>query len=482
MILSLSLILFGQLFFSLPSQAVGKSLPKLFYPKDQIERSCQFMRLSDGKILYQENPHKLLIPASVMKLVTSAAVLEQWGPQEKIHTPVYHTGQRKGFKILGDLVIKGQGDPLIISEKLWQFAADLRHLGIREISGDLYIDNSLFDDQWRDQARKHSRLASTHAYDAPITAFGVNFNTYTVAMAPGNRPGAKALASLDPYPLRTLQIDNQVSTWSESQGSSLRLSRVSQKGASAVMVARGGMGLSAPLKKIYRSVGDPVKAAGEIVRAFLNKEDIILQGQIKEGTPKSTGQKLYAIEGYPLKKIVESLNKYSNNYIADVLLKKLGAATSPPGSMEKGILSLQKFMTQKVEAEPGYIIQNGSGLDPRNRLNASQLVKLMAFMERRYDLFPEYLASLPAAGFDGTLDDRFQTKATRPWQGYVRAKTGSLTAPVSVASLAGYARHPKHGLVAFAVIENGKSGKGQPSLIDLRASQDQALSRFLNSY
>jgi serine-type D-Ala-D-Ala carboxypeptidase/endopeptidase (penicillin-binding protein 4) len=145
---SLWLFLFFSAFYSGQTAAISQPKPLLFHNLSaQVNQSILFVRLKDQKILYQKTPQALLIPASVTKLVTSGASLFHLGPQYKFRTQFYHTGNRKGHMIKGDLIVVGSGDPLFISEKLWQAAADLRHMGIRSISGDIIIDNSLFDNE-----------------------------------------------------------------------------------------------------------------------------------------------------------------------------------------------------------------------------------------------------------------------------------------------------------------------------------------------
>jgi D-alanyl-D-alanine carboxypeptidase/D-alanyl-D-alanine-endopeptidase (penicillin-binding protein 4) len=106
-------------------------------------------------------------------------------------------------------------------------------------------------------------------------------------------------------------------------------------------------------------------------------------------------------------------------------------------------------------------------------------------MERRLDLFPDFLASLPATGWEGTLKKRLLSgDSSDPHQGkgkgLIRAKTGTLSEPVIVASLAGYFRHPNHGLMAFCVIENGHPGGRQPNLGEIRDRQDGFMKRLLD--
>ena len=96
------------------------------------------------------------------------------------------------------------------------------------------------------------------------------------------------------------------------------------------------------------------------------------------------------------------------------------------------------------------------------------------------EVFPEFLASLPATGWDGTLKKRFGKGDAVELKGLIRAKTGTLTEPIAVSAIAGYFRHPKHGMVAFCILENGKDGSSQPAVADLRDQQDQVLTAFMN--
>jgi D-alanyl-D-alanine carboxypeptidase/D-alanyl-D-alanine-endopeptidase (penicillin-binding protein 4) len=99
-------------------------------------------------------------------------------------------------------------------------------------------------------------------------------------------------------------------------------------------------------------------------------------------------------------------------------------------------------------------------------------------MENRGDLFPDFLASLPANGWDGTVKKRL--KNSEDLAGIIRSKSGTLTEPITVAALAGYFRHPKEGWVSFSIISNGRIGKGQPGLMELRNLQDEVLKGVLS--
>ena len=467
------------------SYSLAKTSP--FYRLNQPHKeSILFKRLSDGKIIYESNSNTLLSPASVTKLFTSATALAKFSPAYKFETKVYYTGQKKDGIISGDLYFVGSGDPLLVSEKLWQMAADFKHMGIKTIRGDIVVDNSLFDDSTWDKSRAHSQRRSNNAYDAPVSAFGINFNTFPIAFAPGYKVGDQAFMQVDPYPIDGITLKNGVKTASNGKPY-VKVTRSSENQRVTVL-ANGRLPHSYTLKKVYRSVSDPVQIGGEQIRSFLGHEEIKVMGKVRSSKLPVGAKELYTIESYEVSRMISGLNKYSNNYIADVLIKRLGAqfsdskAKKVPGSLQNGMDVLRNFLDDEVKIPKNYELYNGSGLDTRNRVNAQQVVALLEYMYKRMDLFPEFLASLPAAGWDGTLEDRFKKRTMKTLHGHVRAKTGTLTKPVTVSSLAGYMGHPHHGIVAFAILENGVRKKQQPSILDFRARQEDALIGILEKF
>ncbi len=472
---------------SKPTSAVARLFAAEGTRGAKLSQSILVTRLSDGASLYEKNPDQLVSPASVTKVLTSAAVLARFSPVHTFKTPLYYTGARNNERVQGDLVVVGDGDPFIVSEKLWQLAADIRNLGIREFSGDLVIDNSLFDGESRDQGRQAGAKSTRNAYDAPVSAFGVNFNTFAVAVAPSDEVGRPAYVSLDPYPLRGVTIDNNVRTSKVNAARALEIRRVGGS-KDEQLTATGTIARGSAMYKVYRSVGDHVAASGEYVKAFLKSEGVIVRGGVRQGRKPEAATLLLTMDSYEMRRIVAGLNTFSNNYIADVLVKRLGAAfpltgspdASGQGTYANGLAVITDFLRKDVGIKSEFVLQNGSGLDTDNRVTARQINDVLAYVEKRMDIFPEFLASLPATGWDGTLKKRFGKGDTEELRGQVRAKSGTLSDPVAVAGLAGYFRHPKHGLVAFTILENGQPGNGQPAIGDLRQRQDQALVAFMN--
>lgn len=468
------------------SLAVSKS--QIFSePPNGAKRSALFVRLSDGKTIFEQNADDILSPASVTKVITSAAALAKWGPRHKFQTRVYADGAVQAGVVQGSLVLVGDGDPYLVNEQLWQLANDLSHIGIKKIKGDIVLDNSLFDREIRDESRRGSEKASQHAYDAPITPLGVNFNTLTVALVPGDNAGDPVNMMLDPYRLPNVILDNKLKTSAAHAQSQLSVDRVQAGLKIPALRAQGTVSAGETIRKVYRSTIDPVLTAGEIIKAFLEREGIQVMGNIREGRVSRTAKPLYALDSYELARVVQGLNKFSNNYVADVITKRLGAAFPPSGSPDgagqgtyaNGVAAIERFLREDVGIKTPFQIRNGSGLDTDNRVSARQVVQVLRYVESRFDLFPEFLMSLPSAGEDGTLAKRFKSTGEAIPLGLIRAKTGTLSQPISVAGLAGYLRHPKHGMVAFAVLDNGVAAKSQPSVSEFRARQDVAIVKFL---
>lgn len=449
-----------------PTWAAPKALP--------YHDSALIVSLADGKVRLEQNPTLSLSPASLTKLVTGAAVLHHLGRDFRFHTKIQSLGRLQNGILTGDLAIIGDGDPFLVNELLWQAAVDLRHKGLREVRGDIVLDGTLFQDDARDESRKDSAWVSSHAYDAPVSALGVNFNTLALAVTP--RSGAKGTArvGLDPYDFPEAVVRGRIDVISGNH-KQIEVDR-STEGGREVLHVRGRVGHDTDLVRIYRSVQNHTLIAGATFRAFLNHEGIRVHGK-----PRATrsrvqgGQDLHVIESFPMGQIISGLNKFSNNYIADTLTKRLGAHLRNQGTFAAGQDVLEAFLRQEVKVEGPIVLRNGSGLDIDNRLSTHQIVDLLTYVERRMNIYPEFLASLPAAGSDGTLERRMQN----PVFEQVRAKTGTLTEPIVVSGLAGYVHHASFGLCAFAMIANGIQGRPQPSLATIREAQEKTLLAFL---
>jgi D-alanyl-D-alanine carboxypeptidase/D-alanyl-D-alanine-endopeptidase (penicillin-binding protein 4) len=458
----------------------GSSIQKKLSSIKAADHAVIFSRVRDGKVLFESNADALLSPASATKVLTSAAALAYFGPAFTFTTPILYSGTLERQRLRGDLYVQGNGDPFLVSEVLWQTAIDLRHLGIREITGNVIIDNTLFDSETRDESRLEGTQQSIHAYDAPVSAFAVNFNTVAVAFAPTTK-GKAAISEVTPFPLKNVRLSSRAMTISGDNSAQVSVTRSSLPNGGVSLKGAGTIGASARLKKIYRSAADPTITSGDYLIGFLEKANIKVSVKVRAGKTPSNAKLLYEINGFEMRRIVQGLNTFSNNFIADMLTKRLGAAfgdeskadSTGSGSLKFGVKVLSDFLRGDVGVKSDFKLFNGSGLSTENRLSARQLLTVLNYMESRGELFPDFLASLPANGWDGTLRKRMSRDDGMA--GQIHAKSGTLTEPITVASLAGYFRHPKEGWVSFVMIGNGREGKGQPGLQDLRSLQDDVL-------
>lgn len=445
----------------------------------KVQTSANIVRVSDGKVLYALNPNLLLSPASTTKIVLGAALLAKLSPEFRMQTRFFSTGLREDGRIQGDLIALGGGDPFLVSEDLFAIAAEMRLSGIKEFSGDLIIDNSLFLNDKRAADKDSEREDSTHAYDAPISALGINFNSVTVVVGPGQRAGEKATVATEPFPLSGLIIENKVTTVARGTNQ-IRVERRAEAGSTRI-VAEGQIRLASPLVRFYRSVPQPVFVAGEYLRSFLLAFGITVRGRIREGKVPSNAALLISHDSKPLAELLRSLNAFSSNYMADVMFKRFVAEKRGVGSFGEGTKIVSAFLNELGASGP-FVLQDGSGLSIGTRLSAEHLTRTLSYVANDFRIFPDFLASLPMPGASGSLKNRFQDPDTSLLKGMLRAKTGTLSEPVMVSGLAGYCNHPTYGLLAFAILQNGKETLKQPTLKDLHLSQEKALAFFVKKY
>lgn len=463
------------------SFAKAKSLFNTY--KDKREQSIKVVRLSDQKILYQENPDKSLVPASISKLFSAATFLVNFGGHYKLETDFYHSGQAVSGVVKGDLILVGRGDPRIVNEDLWNLVLDLKHLGFKSFSGDLVIDNSFFKDG---KTNKRTKKATQNSYDAPLSAFGVNFNTYNIAVSPGKKIGQRAQVNFYPYHLEGVTILNTVKTVGSKSREKIQIRRVWKKGKE-VIEASGSIRQTSHLKKFYRSSYNPTQLAGKTLKSFLKAHGIKVLGTVREGRlngyKKTT--KIMTHKSKPLSSLVKDFLLYSNNYMTDMLVNSMGAfylkgrSNVTVDTYSYGIQKINSFLTENNLSRANFLYKSGSGLSLENKMSSSHVVSLLSFMTKKFGTFPEFLNALPKSGLDGTLKDRFNDSVSFPFKGQIRAKTGTLTQPVSVSSLAGYMFHKSHGLLAFSIIQNGIKGSSQPNILNLRKSQELGLIKVL---
>jgi len=404
---------------------------------------------ASGEVLWSHQADQLLVPASTQKLLTGVAALDVFGPAHRFVTELRASRPLGTDGAIGDLFVRG-GDPALTSEQWWRLAADLRARGLREVRGDLVLDDSLFD-----SVRWHPSWGAitARAYHAPVGALAANFGAFRVLVAPSVAAGAPLSTQLDP-PVDYLRLVNQGRTGKAGTPASLAVERRNGEAVEEVRVS-GSLPLGAEPDEIWRSAADPLAYAGAVLRMQLEANGIRVAGRVRRGPSAPGAALLLAFEGLPLEQVASLFLKYSNNFIAEALVKWLALGPSPapdvpPASWEAGTRVLRARLASLGVPLGAARIVDGSGLSRENRISARILVETLRLGEHAFVGGPELLAALPIAAEDGTLKRR-----VRRAQGQVRAKTGSLD---GVSTLAGFARTDAGQDLVFALLANGYRG------------------------
>ena len=412
--------------------------------------------LESGNRLLARDASAALVPASNQKVLIAAAALAQWGPAHRFETPVLIEGELTDGVLDGTLWVVGQGDPSLVSESLWKLAEEIRLRGIREIRGGIGVDTTRFDG-----ATFHPdwEPVSSRAYFAPTSAWSVNYSSFRIDVAPGARVGDPAsvrLAPALPYfrPLAealTLRgggkLALDVDVLPDGTGESVRVT--------------GSVSADREPVTYWRAVALPERYAAALLRAQLEAHGIKVGSRVRFAPAPPEARELLRFPGEPMALQVRLLDKYSNNFVAEQLTKLLGAEVyGAPASWEKGVRALGDHVRRIGAFDAGTVIADGSGLSPRNRISPATLAAVVRDSARSSAYGPEFLASLPIAGRDGTLETRM-----RDFVPTVRAKTGHLQ---RVSSLSGVVPRADGGRLIFSLLVNGARG----SSLDVDAAID----------
>ena len=393
------------------------------------------VRADDGRMLFERAADHLLVPASNLKILTALAALAAFGPTHRFTTRVSAPALPDSDGTVPALAVHGGGDPALTSEEWWRLAADLHRAGLRRVRGDLILDDSYFDQQRWNPAWQE---VSARAFTAPVGALTANYGSFAVEVR--TDPGGASRISIDP-PLPFFDLVNRLKPGSDS----LEITRESSGGRERVIVS-GAVAGGNPVT-VYRSVDDPIRYAAALFRFQLAAVGIAVDGADRLGAAPAEYRELVAFDGKPLADVLRSLMKYSNNNIAETLLKDLGAAQSgAPGTWPNGVAAArQQLATLGLPADDVHMV-DGSGLSPADRVTPRLLVAALRTARASFAFGPEFVSALPIAGRDGTLDKRAAGAA-----GAVRAKTGLLA---TAAALSGYAHTRGGDDVIFSLLIN----------------------------
>lgn len=415
--------------------------------------------------LYAHQADEPVNPASNMKLLTAAASLELLGPSKTWSTQVL-ASSRDGATVKG-LVLKGSGESLLQYRHFISWAAALKRAGVERVEGPLIIDDTAHKGDVLPPGFEQKQEDAS--YRSAISAVSVNFNGVDVIIKPGAKVGD--LAQLEVFPPNGyVKLVNEAKT---DSGKTVRVgvsAKPSADGAQMIIKVKGKVGLTAPTDTWRKRVADPTRFVGAVFAAALAEVGIAHDGQAIKGAAPSQALLMASHESEPLSYTVYAMNKWSNNFIAEMLLRELGVVDNKPGTSEAGLSRIKQVVTQLGVSTKGLKLYNGSGLYDGNLISARQITQLLVAMSKhRYGA--DFIASLPIAGEDGSLKNRLGSAATK---GILRAKTGTLN---EVSALSGYTRTKGGRMVAFSIILY----KTKPRAWTLRDVQDKMATAIAES-
>ncbi len=413
------------------------------------------------KPLVAHNPTRPMNPASTMKLLTTYAGLELLGPAYTWKTEIYAAGELKDGVLEGDLILKGYGDPAVTLERFHELLRMLKNTGLREIRGDLVLDNRWFDLKEPDPGTFDGE--PWRAYNAAPDALLVNFKATQFTFSPDTSLG-KVRISPDPaLPLLLIvnKIELQPGSCTDWKG---RLGEKVQKDGDVVTVTfTGNYSPACGDKSLEMSVLENAPYVYALFRQWWMENGGTLRGGFRLGETPGTAKRLAAMNSPPLADAIRLINKYSNNVMARQMLLTIGAEKSgPPGNVNKGIRSIQSWLEEKKLDFPELVLENGAGLSRRERISALHMENLLNAAWKS-PVMPELMSSLPVAAVDGTLQKRLRNSAIA---GQAHIKTGSLD---DVRAIAGYLLDQKGRRWIVVMIIN------HPNAQAARSAQDALL-------
>jgi D-alanyl-D-alanine carboxypeptidase/D-alanyl-D-alanine-endopeptidase (penicillin-binding protein 4) len=407
------------------------------------------VEVESGNPLFASNETAAMSLASTTKLLTTVAALGTLGGGFRWRTAVYAEDLDEATgTVKGNLYVRGRGDPTLQPADLKQLAADIAARGIVKIEGQIVLDTTYFD---TDTEPPHfgEQPKERAGFRAPVASFGVAKSAITVNVIA--QPGGTAKVWLDPDAGDYVKLTKTEVTSDLLKKTRLEVKEKPVKDHLEIEVK----GLIRPsdgsFDRRYR-VDDPARFAGEVFRRALIAAGVKIGKRGFGAGPVPLTAKVVAVhDSAPLSLVVRDMNKQSDNYMAESVLKTLGAETRTtpgPAAWSDGLAAVSAYMSKIGLPAGSYKQENGSGLYGASEVSAKQLVTLLRAAHEDYRIGPDLVASLPVGGTDGTLARRWHG---RDAAGRVRAKTGTLE---KVTTLAGYVAVDGDHQLAFAILVN----------------------------
>ncbi len=419
--------------------------------------------LTRGDTLYAYNAGEEMLPASTMKLLTSAIAFERFGPNYQFSTDALRDGAvGSDGTLTGNLYIRGDGDPALSgkflpggpSAPMNRLADFVAQKGIRHVTGNIIGDASGFDDQKVPEGWLSRYLQA--GYAARVSALSLNENLVAVAVTP-TTPGKPATVVLEPSS-SAIQVVANVRTVA---GGGARLGF--RKQGDGTIVANGSIGTRTGTRRYVYIVEDPASFTTGAFRNALVARGIKIDGGIQLGKTPASAVKVASLASPPLASMIAAMNRESINHYAELLFRNAarGPDRNVTGSVATASALLDRFFAAKVGSDTTRLtFADGSGLSILDRVTPRAQVQLLGYAHHA-SWGPWLHSSLPVAGDSELLRRRMRNT---PAEGNLHAKTGTTN---DVIALAGYVTAVNGEVLAFSFLYNGRDRWTAKSMIDV---------------
>jgi len=379
--------------------------------------------LDKDSVIYARDYQKLLVPASNVKIITSAAALTFLGPDFRYITRLAVDGRVRNRELKGDILVFGGGDPKFSLEDLEHFVVTIRNNGISDVEGNIILVDDYFTEERLPVGWAWHYLDARYA--AEISALSVNRNIVNVHME-GTRPGELARVFLQPE-TEYVRLVNKMTT--KAGDDSIIIYRRPEEN---VIYVDGGIGYGRA-RDIEVAVKDPTMYFGEHLKERLRAAGVEIDGKcIRSETAVFRADPRYrmidSVVSVPMFEIIKELNTESVNLFGEAILKTLGSFYKRDGSFRAGVSIVKEFLRRCGVDTNLVVLHDGSGLSRQNLVSPYAIALVLRRMyHSKY--FHDFYNLLPGPG-EGTLETKFNGM-----RGLLRAKTGTLDA---VSCLSGY--------------------------------------------
>ncbi len=392
-------------------------------------------------------------PASVMKLVTTFAALDMLGPAFTWDTPVYLDAMPRDGRLRGNVYIKGQGDPKLVVERLWLLMRSLRALGVARIEGDIVLDRGAFALPAHDPAGFDGE--PWRPYNAAPDALLLNYKAVAMDFMPDAAAGVARVRYAPPLAGMDLPASVPLAPPGTACGDWRTALRADFADAARIAF-QGVYPQACGAREWSVAPADPGGYAARAVEGMWREVGGTLAGRVRDGQVPAGLQPAFVSRSPALAEVVRDINKHSNNVMTQQLLLTLGLHRGGQGSFEAARAVLAQWWRQRMGGTDAPVVDNGAGLSREARLSPRALARMLQ-QAWASPVMPEFVASLPVAGVDGTLRRRPVLAA-----GAAHLKTGSLR---DVAAMAGYVLAASgRRYVLVAIINHPDAAAARPAL------------------